>query len=175
MDQKMVSRFGGPVFAIAMAAILVVMDLVTKLYIENNFSHGTVRQVIPGLFNIVYVKNKGAAFGMLGHVEGDWVSYAFTTIAIIAIVVIIVLYRTLPADDTVSRIGFTLVGAGALGNLIDRFRTGSVTDFLLVYIGQYQWPAFNVADSCITIGVILLAFQMLMKRENAAVDGAGES
>lgn len=139
---------------------MVAVDLATKLGIESAFTLHESKTVIPGLFNIVYIKNKGAAFGFLSQINGDWVSYAFMAIAVTALVVIALLYRSAPADDWISRAAYVLIGSGALGNLIDRIRSGAVTDFLLFYIGEYQWPAFNVADSCITVGIILLGYVM---------------
>jgi signal peptidase II len=156
-----------PVFghtaAVSVSAFLIVADLLTKLWIESAFRLGESVPVIPGFFSIVYIKNKGSAFGFLSQAPGNIVIYGFTVLGIVAIGFIIALYRSLPPEDIISRISFVLIGSGAFGNLIDRFRSGAVTDFLLFYVGQWSWPAFNVADSCITIGVFILGYAILFK------------
>lgn len=154
--------------AISVSAFLIVADLLTKLWIESAFRLGDSVSVIPGFFNVVYIKNKGASFGLLAQVEGNVVIYGFAVMAMIAVGFIIALYRTLPPEDIVSRVSFVLIGSGAFGNLIDRFRSGAVTDFLLFYVGQWAWPAFNVADSCITVGVVILAYAILFKTKAGA-------
>ena len=153
----------GHTAAVSVSAFLIVADLLTKLWIESAFRLGESVPVIRGFFSIVYIKNKGSAFGFLSQVEGNLVIHGFTVMAIVAIGFIIAIYRSLPPEDSISRISFVLIGSGAFGNLIDRFRSGAVTDFLLVYVGQWSWPAFNVADSCITIGVFLLGCAILFK------------
>lgn len=154
--------------AISVSAFLIVADLLTKLWIESALRLGDSVSVIPGFFSIVFIKNKGASFGFLSQVEGNIVIYGFTVMAMIAIGFIIALYRSLPPEDVISRVSFVLIGSGAFGNLIDRFRSGAVTDFLLLYVGQWAWPAFNVADSCITIGVVILAYVILFKSKAVA-------
>jgi len=149
--------------AVLVSAFLIVTDLLTKLWIESAFRLGDAVSVIPGFFSVVYIKNKGSAFGFLSQAPGNIVIYGFTVLAIAAIGFIIAIYRSLPPDDLFSRISFVLIGSGASGNLIDRFRSGAVTDFLLFYVGQWSWPAFNVADSCITIGVFILVCAILFK------------
>jgi signal peptidase II len=153
--------------ALLAAVFLFVADLMTKLWIESAFRLGETVPVIDGFFSLVYIKNRGSAFGFLSQVEGNWISYGFTAIAAVAIGVIIYIYRTLPKEDVVSRVSFILIGSGAFGNLVDRFRTGAVTDFLLFYIGQWSWPAFNVADSCITVGVVILGYTIIFKPQSA--------
>lgn len=153
--------------AVFASAFLVTADLLTKLWIESALRLGESVPVIPGFFSIVYIKNRGASFGFLSQVEGNWVTYGFTVVAVIAIGVIIHIYRELPPEDMISRVSFVLIGSGAFGNLIDRFRSGAVTDFLLFYVGQWSWPAFNVADSCITVGVIVLGYAILFRPKTA--------
>lgn len=144
-------------------AALVSVDLVSKLYVESAFTPSRVVTVIPNIFDIVYLKNRGAAFSFLGDVDSEWIPRGFTIVALLALAAIVILYRSLPREEVLSKIGFVLIGSGAFGNLLDRFRTGAVTDFLLFHIGEYHWPAFNVADSCITVGVCILAYSMLVK------------
>lgn len=158
---------------LAAAFFLIVGDQVTKYIIESSLALNESVVVIPGLFNIVHVKNRGAAFGLMADMESEWVSIGFTVVAVIAVAVIIALYRSLRPGEIITKVSLTLIGSGAIGNLIDRIRLGSVTDFLLFYIGEYQWPAFNVADSCITVGVIMLGYTIILgSPKEATGDGA---
>ncbi len=115
--------------------------------------------VIPGCFNLTYITNPGAVFGLFAGLETSLRETIFLTTSIIAIAIIITcLYKY---RSVLSRAAFTLILAGALGNLVDRLRQGAVIDFIDLYVGQYHWPAFNIADSAITIGVTLLIWDQL--------------
>lgn len=142
---------------------LIASDQLSKWKIEEKLAINDHIDIIPGFFSIVHVKNSGAAFGFLGGIDSGYVSIGFAVVAVIAMAVIWNLYRLTPPGDIVTRVAFVLIAGGAAGNLIDRIRYGAVTDFLLFYIGDYRWPAFNVADSCITIGVTLLAYRIVFK------------
>lgn len=144
------------------ALVLVAADRVTKMIVEESIPLNGAVAVIPGFFDIVHIKNRGAAFGLMGDVESEWVSRGFTVVSIAALVIIAALYRSLPPRDRAARAALVLIGSGAFGNLIDRLKGGAVTDFLLFYIDGYRWPAFNVADSAITVGVMLLAWSLFM-------------
>jgi signal peptidase II len=158
-----VSAAGIGWIAIVVFLSLVAADLVTKEWVINEVELFESIPVIEGFFDIVHVKNRGSAFGFLASVEGDWVRYFFLTLHSIAFFVFVWLYKNTPASDRLTRMAFVLIASGAVGNFIDRLRFGAVTDFLLVYIGDYRWPAFNVADSCITIGVAFLAWRLIVR------------
>lgn len=137
-------------------------DLVTKLLIVERFPIGTIRPVIDGWFNIVHFRNPGAVFG-LGAALGRALPWLLTgAAAIVAVIVLVSALRT-PLSDRRTQIGLHLVLGGALGNIVNRLTLGPVVDFLDFYVrtgsGEHHWPAFNVADSaiCIGIGVLLLA------------------
>ena len=112
-----------------------------------------------GFFNLVLVFNKGAAFSFLAGAPG-WQTPLFVAVAVVAIVVVSVLLVRSPGDS-VMRAGLALILGGALGNLIDRLRYGQVVDFLDFHLSGWHWPAFNVADSAITIGVLCLLWAVL--------------
>jgi signal peptidase II len=141
-------------------AFLLALDQASKCLIQRFFFVHESKEIIPGFFNITYVQNKGAAFGLLGTLPGA--STLFVIIALMAIVLILMYIRQIKEEDVWILLCFALILTGAVGNLIDRFRLGSVVDFLDVYYRGWHWPAFNVADSCITIGVILLAIKILL-------------
>jgi len=141
-------------------AIVVLLDRVSKLWIVNHFSPWDMYVIIPGVFNIVHAENPGAAFGVLS--EGHPLLRAIVLVGISTVVLIFVGRLLWFAPDSATfeppllRISLALVFGGALGNLADRVLRGKVTDFVQVFIGSYEFPAFNVADSAITIGAALL-------------------
>ncbi len=159
---------------VATVFLLVVFDQATKWVIEATFPLGDSSVVIPGFFNLVHIQNKGAAFGFMAGVDSAWINRGFTATATLALFVIAFLYRSLGPNEKVAKVAMVLIGSGALGNLIDRIRLGSVTDFLLFYVGEYSWPAFNVADSCVTVGVTLLAYSIIFHHPKAQTSQSGK-
>ncbi len=141
---------------LAVIALIVFADQLTKFWITSSFSLYDSQVVIPGFFNLVYVTNKGAAFSMFASVESPLRHYFFVSINIIAFLGLSVAAFTMRRDHLFYRLSFALIAAGALGNVIDRIRHGAVIDFLDFFFGSYHWPAFNVADSSICVGVAIL-------------------
>lgn len=146
-----------------LAAIGLVLDQASKLYIHSKMSLYQSIPVIDGLFNIFYIRNKGAAFSFLAN--ASWRLPFFIAISAIASVVIIVAFSRLRDDQKLGQISLAMIFSGAVGNLIDRVRLGEVIDFLDVYWQSHHWPAFNVADSFICVGVALLALDMLREEK----------
>lgn len=138
--------------------IIVLIDQITKFYIASNFELYQSIEIIRGFFNITYIRNSGVAFGMFSNLKGSFIQIVFIAIYIIAIISIIILYRE---THGYSHIALSLILSGAIGNLIDRIFRGEVVDFMDFHWQNYHWPAFNVADSCITVGVGLLMITML--------------
>lgn len=151
-------------FRIGMSAALLVfvLDQVTKLLILSMVMTPPRRiPVIDGFFDLVLVMNRGVSFGMLGGAPG-WVTVALIVFAILLSVVLCIwMWR---ADAVLLATGLGLVIGGAVGNVVDRFRFGAVVDFLDFYISDHHWPAFNIADSAITVGVALLILDSLKSR-----------
>ncbi|NIA09106.1 MAG: signal peptidase II [Nitrospiraceae bacterium] len=139
------------------ACVIVVIDQTTKALIISNLHLYEVRPVLHGFFNIVYTTNTGAAFGFMAG-AGKWRNIFFQAISIFALAGLLYLYHSSSDRGYPFFWGCSLIFGGALGNLIDRIHYRFVTDFLDFYIGPYHWPAFNVADSAITVGGILLAW-----------------
>ncbi len=150
------------------AAAIVCVDQITKAAIMSRFTLYEVIPVIPGLFNLVYVLNPGAAFGFLADASTTFRYVFFTGITIVAAgLIVYYLVKTNPRNLMLA-ISMTLIFGGAIGNLIDRLRFGSVVDFLDVSLGFTSlphWPAFNVADSAITVGAALMIWEMLLHRK----------
>ena len=143
------------------------LDQITKAAIVERFFKHESHPIIDGFFNIVYVMNPGAAFGFLAAASETFRYFFFTGITAMVIVLIIYYIIKSKPQNMLMLISLTLIFAGAVGNLIDRIRFGAVVDFLDVYIGTAHWPAFNVADSSISIGAVLMIWGMIMKREKS--------
>ena len=147
-------------------AVVVVLDRFTKGLIKTHFSAYDSVTVIPGLFNIVHTENPGIAFGMLANASGPWrdiLLIGFSAIVLIAISAM--LLRPSTQRDSLLRTAFAFILGGAFGNLYDRIVNGTVTDFVEVHAGQHYFPAFNVADSAITVGACLLLLDMWWAKE----------
>ena len=134
------------------AVSAIFLDQLSKAWILSSFQLYESREVIPGLFNLVYVTNTGAAFSMLADVDSPWKHYFFLGIGGLAIVGLAIGWWKLRKENNLYGVALALIAGGAAGNLIDRVRFGSVVDFLDFYLGKYHWPAFNIADSAICIG-----------------------
>lgn len=138
-----------------MAGVLV-LDILTKAWIQDAFRFGERMPVIDGFFDLVHARNTGAAFGFLGEAGTHWTIPFFVTITIFALAFLTHLVRRMPATMALLPLLLGAIGGGAIGNALDRVRFGHVVDFLLLYVGRWHWPAFNVADIGISVGVTLL-------------------
>jgi signal peptidase II len=123
------------------------------------------RSVIDGLFDITYVRNTGAAFGLFASVDSSLKAILLNSIAVLVFVIVSAYALRSPHKSVRLQIGFALILGGAVGNLLDRVRFGYVVDFLDFFVSGHHWPAFNVADSAICIGVGLLFLDMLRSEE----------
>lgn len=148
------------------AAVIVVLDQITKAAIVQRFSLHESYPLIDGFFNLVYVMNRGAAFGFLANMSETFRYIFFTGITVAVIGLIIYYIVKSESQSTLIILSLTLIFGGAVGNLIDRIRFGAVVDFLDVYIRAAHWPAFNVADSAITVGAALMIWGMIVQRKN---------
>ncbi len=146
------------------AALVVVSDQITKAMVSAWVSPYEMIAVIPGVFNLVNWLNTGAAFGIFSSsaATGRVLLIAVTIVSLVVIGFLIKTART--ENDKITTFALSLIGGGAVGNLIDRVRLGSVIDFLDFYVGSYHWPAFNIADSAITIGVVLTLAGFFLKK-----------
>jgi signal peptidase II len=138
---------------LAWAALVVLLDQLSKVWVTASFQFHESQPVIPGLFNLTFITNTGAAFGILAGAQSLGRQLFFVGVALVALVVLYLAYREYREQGQIYMAAIGLVAGGALGNLVDRLRLGHVIDFLDVYIRQHHWPAFNIADSAITIGV----------------------
>lgn len=146
----------------AIILTVVCADQVSKAWIMQNFMLDESIPIIHGLFNLTYLTNNGAAFSILAGQPTLWRQVFFVGVACLALVFIVSAQRSFGAQSRVYSVSLGLIAGGALGNLIDRVHLGFVVDFLDVYVGSYHWPTFNVADSAITLGVILFIVKNLL-------------
>ncbi len=146
---------------LVISALVIVLDQVTKYWVSQSLAPGESVPVMP-FFNLVLTYNTGAAFSFLSHASG-WQRGFFTVIAALASLFIIYFIRRYHQEKRFS-FGLSLILGGALGNLWDRIMLGHVVDFLDFYVQAYHWPAFNVADSAITCGAVLLIWDSFYKR-----------
>lgn len=144
---------------------VILLDLWTKALVLARIDLHEAIPVIPGFFQLVHVRNTGAAFGIGANASSKIVPFLLNAGAIAVFCVVVVYALRSAVTDRVLQTGLHLILGGAIGNLLDRFRFGYVVDFLDVYVGNKHWPAFNVADSAICIGIALLFFDMRKKPE----------
>ena len=137
-----------------LAAAVLVADQLSKFAIERSFAFGERLAIVPGLFDLTLVYNRGAAFSFLANAAG-WQRWFFTVLGLSAGAFIVWLLAR-HGSQRLFAFALALILGGAIGNVIDRIVRGQVVDFLLVYWQRFHWPAFNVADSAITVGAVLL-------------------
>ncbi|SRR5579871_752030 len=146
------------------AVVVLALDRLTKWLIARDIALHDYIQIIPGFFRLTHVENRGAAFSLFADSNAPWRTSLLVTFSLVALVIVLALLWKNGHSLSSTGVGLSLILGGALGNLWDRLMTGRVVDFLLFYIGQYQWPAFNVADSAIVVGAGLLAIEILFTK-----------
>ncbi len=146
------------------AGCVIIFDQITKAVIQNMVPLYHSIAVIPGFFSITHIHNPGGAFGFMASKSPGLRNLLFLLISSLAVCVIFYFYKKTPRKYSLLSACFALILGGALGNLIDRIRFGKVVDFLDFYIGSYHWPAFNVADSAITVGIGIYVILVILKK-----------
>jgi signal peptidase II len=145
---------------LVVATLVFVADQLTKLWALSTLSPTRPLVIVPGLVQLILVLNPGVAFGILAGVPRQW-RWIVMVFSLAALVLLCSLAARIgPEGGRLGRLAIGLVSGGAVGNLLDRWRLGAVVDFLDVHWRDYHWPAFNVADSAITVGVVLLATEL---------------
>jgi signal peptidase II len=139
------------------------VDQWTKYVVQQRLALYQKVEVIRGFFNLIHVRNTGGAFGIFGGEKGGLGSWLFVAVTLIAIGSILFLFIRLREHETTLSLSLSLVLSGAIGNLVDRLRCGEVVDFLDFYLISYHWPAFNIADSAICLGIGLMALEILVR------------
>ncbi len=150
-----------------LSLIVIVLDQISKQWFESNFMVYEVVNVLP-LFNLTLTYNEGAAFSFLSDQSG-WQRWFLAGVATVVTTVLIMWLRGLRQHEKLTAISLGLIIGGAVGNLIDRILLGHVIDFLDFYIGQHHWPAFNIADSAIFVGVAVMIYDLLFVGGDSSV------
>src|SRR5947209_11872837 len=165
MAQKFIRRYH-----LVIALLVVLSDRLSKWLVAKNIALHDSVVLIPGFFRITHVQNRGAAFGLFAESPSEWKVGVLVLFSVIALVVVSALLWRNSHALTMTGSALALILGGAIGNLWDRLLSGHVVDFLDFYVDTYHWPAFNVADSAIVIGAVLLVAEILFKptaEENA--------
>ncbi len=153
---------------------IVAVDQITKFLVCHNMTLYQSIPIIDGFFNLTFVLNPGAAFGLLSGLDDTYRQTFFIVVTIIAIAAVGFLAFK-ERDCKIKLFSYVLIISGAFGNLIDRVFVGRVVDFLDFYIGDYHWPAFNIADSCISIGIFLIVIDIIFNKGDRRADNAQKS
>lgn len=139
---------------LAVVGAVFLLDFLTKQWVVQNFSLGEIRLVLGDVVRLTYTHNRGAAFGIN---VGEHSRAFFLVLSLVALAVLGLIYRATPPTEVLRLLAVALVGGGAIGNILDRIRyAAGVVDFIDVGIGEHRWPIFNVADSAVSVGAILL-------------------
>ncbi len=149
------------------AILVIVLDRMSKWLVAGNINLHDSISVFPGFFRLTHVQNSGAAFGLFAESSSEWKVAILILFSILALAVVSALLWKNSHSMTVTGVALALILGGAVGNLWDRLLTGRVVDFFDFYLGSYHWPAFNVADSAIVIGALLLVAEILFARSPA--------
>ncbi len=148
------------------ALVIILLDQISKYAVVRSLRLHESVPVVAGLFNLVHVRNRGMAFGFLNRPDINFGFYLLVLASIGAIVLLLIWFIKLKENDNMTILALSLVLGGAVGNLIDRLRLREVIDFLDFYVKGYHWPAFNVADSAITVGVFLVAINIFFRHKH---------
>ena len=145
--------------------VIVALDQVTKALVDDFMTLHESRTIVEGLVRLTYVQNRGAAFGILSDAGLPYQSLMFSVVSLLALLAIALYAWRMPVQSRLPQTALAMVMGGAVGNLLDRARLGYVIDYVDMYWGPHHWPAFNVADSAITVGVALLVIDILRNPE----------
>ena len=167
--------FRSRIVPFATIVLVVVVDQLTKVWVTTRFSLYESQEIIPDFFNLTYIINRGAAFGFLNGAHGQWRHIFFIAVAIAALFFLVIAFKQVKEASKLLGLSICLIAGGAVGNLVDRVRLGHVVDFLDFYVKGHHWPAFNVADSAITVGVTLFVAGQLFCADRNREEEKGEN
>ena len=155
------------------AVTVIIVDPLTKYWITQSMRLHESIPIIPNLFSFTYIRNPGAAFGLLAGSSNAFRTVFFGITSLFALALLGTILVRLPEKDWIGQVSIAGILGGAIGNLIDRLRFGEVIDFLDVYVEAYHWPAFNVADSAISVGVVCLIIHFAFERKESPLPAPG--
>jgi signal peptidase II len=158
-------------YHIIIATLVVLLDRMTKWFIAEKITQNDSVVIIPGLFRLTHVQNQGAAFGLFSESPSEFKVAMLILFSVAALAVVSALLWKNGNAMNATAVALSLVFGGALGNLWDRVAAGRVIDFLDFYVGSHHWPAFNVADSAIVVGALLLLSEIFLAPQEEKVAG----
>ncbi len=161
------------IYYLSLSLLVILADALTKWTVATHIDLHEAVPVVPNLFQLVHVRNTGAAFGIGANTDSQIVPLLLNAGALLVFLVVVVYAFRAAVTDHLLQVGLHLILGGAIGNLIDRFRFGYVVDFLDFSLRDHHWPAFNVADSAICIGIVLLFLDMRRKPDDKRAAAAG--
>jgi signal peptidase II len=150
------------------AAGVFALDRLSKWIIETQVSFLDTYRVIPGFFDIIHSQNRGVAFGLFSDSTSAWHTFILLGFSLLALAIVVWMLWRPSRSDRLTLFGLALILGGAAGNVFDRVVWGQVTDFLELYVGEFHWPTFNVADTAIVIGSGLLLIDLLWPKRQPA-------
>ena len=153
------------------ALAVVLLDQISKYIVVRSIAFHESIPVISGFFSLVHTRNRGMAFGLMNRPGSDFSFYFLVTATIAAVILLLFWFTKLKDEERRLIFGLSLILGGAIGNLIDRLRLREVIDFLDFHIGTYHWPAFNLADSAITLGTFWVAISLLLYNPKSSKKG----
>ncbi|MBI2060309.1 MAG: signal peptidase II [Nitrospirae bacterium] len=156
---------------IALAASVFACDQVTKKSVQRNMEHLSATPVVSCCLNLTHVHNRGGAFGMFSETRTRWGRLAFTASSFLALGFLLYLLAVAPAEARFQRVALSIILGGAVGNLYDRMVQGFVVDFVDAHWRHYHWPAFNVADMAITVGILAILGEMVLQKRSPKAAG----
>src|SRR5262245_249895 len=160
-------------FYVLGAIIVLAADQFTKAWATASLKPVVYIEIIPGLFRLSYATNRGVAFSLFADSQFD-IRWVLSAVSLIAALCVFSYFRRVPADKSWLNVSLALLMAGIIGNMIDRVRLGEVVDFIeLHWRDLYSWPTFNIADSAICVGAVLLALEMLREEKTARARSSG--
>lgn len=151
-------------FYFGLVLVLLVADQLTKALIAQKIPFSNSKIVIPGFFNLTHIRNRGAIFGFFSQSDSQLLQILLMLATLVALTLVVYYFFMTPHAERLTKVSLSLILAGALGNLVDRVFRGYVIDFLDFYVKKWHWPSFNVADSCVTVGALLLVFVVFFRR-----------
>lgn len=169
MTVMRVSRWALLLMAFCTSAVVIV-DQITKKMIVSSLDRLDVVPIIPNFFNLTLTYNRGVAFGLLSDLPPGTRELFLASATLLAVAVVIYLLLAEYHSDLLGQLAIALILGGAIGNSLDRFILGEVIDFLEIYVEPYYWPAFNVADSAICVGVVILLFRSPSRRSGQEIE-----
>ena len=149
------------IFFIITALVVIIFDQLSKIAVASSIKYYESIPIIDGFLNLVHVRNRGMAFGLMNRPDVQLSFYFLVSATVIAIILLILWFNSLKGRSRGIIFGLSLILGGAVGNLIDRLRIKEVVDFIDFFIGEYHWPAFNLADSAITVGVFWIVINVV--------------